>query len=496
MRILPNIPRSTHEPENIDLSLTTLLGRGRHGSVFLGQLDNHRVAVKIPATNDRHSAEHHALGRFDHPNIVSLIREPLPNGALVLEHLGGGSLADLLSTRAQVSVGETADLIRPICDALRHIHEHGWIHGDIAPSNIAFREDRTPVLIDFATARPADRGELSEGNPDFVGPLREAATAVDVRSLAATALRALGTENRWEPDPTRVRSTLAALIERADTGQPVSVDELDDIFAFATRGSERESPSGSTAQPTVDPVTPHRLGIGSTRSFGPRPSSGGLSETRRTCPASAHRGVRSDRCRSPHRIRDTGRVGGRSKRSRRRRGDGPTGDQRRRDPGESSGFVGQLNRDPHAHQVRFDELRGELGNRETSPRLQTGTVMASRRWACTGRRRVRGSSSRRGIRKQRHLLPSTSEEAPRSESNNTQGAPARLPQTEICRIERHRRVDSYKFWGRCRRRSRTRSTRLVPSGNPTARANASDSVFGSTRIVAIAKPAKRSPLTK
>ena len=282
MRIFPNIPRPRLDPENIDLSLTTLLGRGRHGSVFLGQLDGHPVAVKIPAKNDRHSAERHALARFDHPNIVSLIREPLPNGALVLEHLGGGSLADLLSTRAQVSVGETADLIRPICDALRHIHEHGWIHGDIAPSNIAFRDDRTPVLIDFATARPADQGELSEGNPDFVGPLREAATAVDVRSLAATALRALGIENRWEPDPTRVRSTLAALIERADTGQPVSVDELDDIFAAAMRGAENESASLSAVQPTLDPLTPHRLGIGSTRSFGPRPSSGDVSETRRT----------------------------------------------------------------------------------------------------------------------------------------------------------------------------------------------------------------------
>ena len=282
MRILPNIPRSSHDPENIDLSLTTLLGRGRHGSVFLGQLDSHPVAVKIPASNDRHSAERHALDRFDHPNIVSLIREPLPNGALVLEHLGGGSLADLLTTRAQVSVGETADLVRPICDALRHIHEHGWIHGDIAPSNIAFREDRTPVLIDFATARPADQGELSEGNPDFVGPLREAATAVDVRSLAATALRALGTENRWEPDPNGVRSTLAALIERADTGQPVSVDELDSIFSAAVRDAENESTSGATPQPTLDPLTPHRLGIGSTRSFGPRPSSSSVSETRRT----------------------------------------------------------------------------------------------------------------------------------------------------------------------------------------------------------------------
>ena len=282
MRILPNILRLSSEPENIDLSLTTLLGRGRHGSVFLGRLDDHPVAVKIPATKDRHSTEHYALGLFDHPNIVSLIREPLPNGALVLEHLGGGSLADLLSARTPMSVSETADLIRPICDALSHIHEHEWIHGDIAPSNIAYRSDGTPVLIDFATARPADHGELCEGNPDFVGPLREAGTAVDVRSLAATALRVLGTENRWEPDPTSVRSKLAAIIEHADTGQPVSVGELDDIFAAAVRGAESEPAAHFAGQLTSYPLTPHRLGIGSTRSFGPRPSSGGVSETRRT----------------------------------------------------------------------------------------------------------------------------------------------------------------------------------------------------------------------
>lgn len=285
MRILPNIPQAQdkpeHEPENIDLSLTTLLGRGRHGSVFLGRLDNDPVAVKIPAAKDRHSTEHLALGRFDHPNIVSLIREPLPNGALVLEHLGGGSLADLLSAGTPMSVSETADLIRPICDALRHIHEHGWIHGDIAPSNIAYRDDGTPVLIDFATARPADRGELCEGNPNFVGPLREAATAVDVRSLAATALRVLGSENRWEPDPTNVRSKLASIIEHADTGRQVSVDELDNVFAAAVNVAEGESPAHPAGQLLSYPLTPHHLGIGSTRSFGPRPSFGGVPETKR-----------------------------------------------------------------------------------------------------------------------------------------------------------------------------------------------------------------------
>ena len=79
MHVLPLIA-------DADVHLASLLGRGRHGSVFVAHVDSpatpHRVvAVKIPHCTARARDEFEVLSRFDHPHIVRVVAEPLSNSS-------------------------------------------------------------------------------------------------------------------------------------------------------------------------------------------------------------------------------------------------------------------------------------------------------------------------------------------------------------------------------------------------------------------------------
>ena len=117
--------------------------------------------------------------------------------------------------------------------------------------------DGSPVLLDFGASRPADGSVVTEGTPEFLGPLRQATTALDVRSLAAVALELLAPESRWDAVAAAVRHDLEALVRAADAGEMLTVRDL----RMALRS---ESPAS-------------RLGggrSGGTMAFGPQPGPG------------------------------------------------------------------------------------------------------------------------------------------------------------------------------------------------------------------------------
>ncbi|MFQ5658818.1 MAG: serine/threonine protein kinase [Gammaproteobacteria bacterium] len=104
---------------------------------------------------ERFISEAQTLARFKHENIVRVFTVfPENNTAyMIMECEQGQGLHEILKTRKTIPEDELTGILMPLLDGLEQIHEAGFIHRDIKPPNIFIREDGSPVLLDFGSAR-------------------------------------------------------------------------------------------------------------------------------------------------------------------------------------------------------------------------------------------------------------------------------------------------------------------------------------------------------
>jgi serine/threonine protein kinase len=105
--------------------------------------------------------EAQALARFKHPNIVRVLRYMEANGTayMVMEYEKGESLGQYLRKHGnKMAEGDLLKIILPVLNGLEAVHNAGLLHLDIKPDNIYIRENHTPMLIDFGSARQALSG--------------------------------------------------------------------------------------------------------------------------------------------------------------------------------------------------------------------------------------------------------------------------------------------------------------------------------------------------
>ncbi|MBX2825933.1 MAG: protein kinase [Gammaproteobacteria bacterium] len=128
-----------------------------------------------PLTGDHHEnyawgldsflKETQTLAKFGHDNIVRVhsVFEENNTAYMVMEYEHGENLASIYKTR-----GRELDQLFfqrtffPIFDGLEQIHAFGFIHRDIKPANVYIRENGTPVLIDFGSARQTSQQHTGE----------------------------------------------------------------------------------------------------------------------------------------------------------------------------------------------------------------------------------------------------------------------------------------------------------------------------------------------
>ena len=99
--------------------------------------------------------EARTLAKFNHPNIVRVLSvfEHNNTAYMVMEYEQGEDLSAVFKKRDNFSEEDLLDIFIPVLDGLALVHSEGFIHRDIKPSNIYIRNDQSPVLIDFGSAR-------------------------------------------------------------------------------------------------------------------------------------------------------------------------------------------------------------------------------------------------------------------------------------------------------------------------------------------------------
>ena len=175
--------------------LTRRLGAGGMGTVYLARDLRLERDVAIKTLTERSfvrlvglKPEAWAMTTVTHPAVAQIHGVESWRGRpfLVVEFLGGGTLEDRLRD-GPIAPAQAVSVVARLADALAALHEKGFLHGDVKPSNIGFTAEGSPKLLDFGLAHAVDDAAMVGGTLPYLSPEvlagRNAEEADDVWSL-------------------------------------------------------------------------------------------------------------------------------------------------------------------------------------------------------------------------------------------------------------------------------------------------------------------------
>jgi serine/threonine protein kinase len=174
------------------------LGKGGQAKVYLAtdQAAGRQVAIKVlleDFANDEDFArrflrEAETVSDLDHPNVVAVhdFGQADDTYFMVMEYLSGGDLKTKI--RSGLSQARILKITAQLAEALHYAHDKGYVHRDVKPENVMFREDGTAVLTDFGIARlQSGANQMTMvgqilGTPRFMSPEQLQDRKLDGRS--------------------------------------------------------------------------------------------------------------------------------------------------------------------------------------------------------------------------------------------------------------------------------------------------------------------------
>ena len=175
--------------------LTRRLGAGGMGAVYLARDLRLERDVAIKTLTERYfvrlvglKPEAWAMSTVTHPAVAQIhgIESWRGRSFLVVEFLADGTLEDRLRERP-LAPSQAVSVVARLADSLAALHEKGFLHGDVKPSNIGFTSEGSPKLLDFGLAHAVDDATIVGGTLPYLSPEvlagRPAAEADDVWSL-------------------------------------------------------------------------------------------------------------------------------------------------------------------------------------------------------------------------------------------------------------------------------------------------------------------------
>lgn len=119
--------------------------------------------AKSPEVLKRFTREFELTRRLNHPHVMATYEMGEDRGVryLVMEHVGGTDLAQVVATQGPLPVQQAIDYTIQAAEGLGYLHQQGVVHRNVKPQNLVVSAAGSLRIVNLLLARLADPGAVA-----------------------------------------------------------------------------------------------------------------------------------------------------------------------------------------------------------------------------------------------------------------------------------------------------------------------------------------------